>query len=348
MKNYIKSFLFIIAIVTGITFDSLAKPIAATLTMGKNKQDFPGYVTKADDNNIYVSQFEDGSAVAGYSLASIHEISWREPDDWKEAMELWNRNDYTGGITAFGKAMEDYKGLAESKHPLMKDSIGALAVFYHMECLRRTGKFSSMMEPYLKVQRVNLGSKWQDQIRLFQGWSHLAEGKWKPLNLMMEAYETKESEIPGVGDFTVVPNELPLKAEINVHHMAQIAFLRARSTDELANALNAELSELDPDSDETLEQRQKLASQIGVMRSKALTDYSRAFTINYGQERGLALRAMIASMRLIKRMPSFSTNFVMQKEAHGIAKLFNGISPSNMPTELSDLLQAPVDPDAGK
>ena len=348
MKNYIKSFLFIIAIVTGITFDSLAKPIAATLTMGKNKQDFPGYVTKADDNNIYVSQFEDGSATAGYSLASIHEISWREPDDWKEAMELWNRNDYTGGITAFGKAMEDYKGLAESKHPLMKDSIGALAVFYHMECLRRTGKFSSMMEPYLKVQRVNLGSKWQDQIRLFQGWSHLAEGKWKPLNLMMEAYETKESEIPGVGDFTVVPNELPLKAEINVHHMAQIAFLRARSTDELANALNAELSELDPDSDETLEQRQKLASQIGVMRSKALTDYSRAFTINYGQERGLALRAMIASMRLIKRMPSFSTNFVMQKEAHGIAKLFNGFSPSNMPAELSDLLQAPVDPDAGK
>ena len=348
MKSYIKSFLFIISIATGITVDSIAKPIAATLTMGKNKQDFPGYVTKADDNNIYVSQFEDGSAAAGYSLASIHEISWREPDDWKEAMELWNRNDYTGGTAAFGKAMEDYKGLAESKHPLMKDSIGALAVFYYMECLRRTGKFSSMMEPYLKVQRVNLGSKWQDQIRLFQGWSHLAEGKWKPLNLMMEAYETKESEIPGVGDFTVAPNELPLKAEINVHHMAQIAFLRAKSTDELANVLNAELSELDPNSDETLEQRQKLAIEIGVMRSKALTDYSRAFTINYGQERGLALRAMMASMRLIKRMPNFSTNFVMQKEAHGIAKLFNGISPSNMPAELSDLLQAPVDPEAGK
>ena len=348
MKNYIKSFLFITFLSIGISTDSLAKPIAATLTMGKNKQDFPGYVTKADDNNLYVSQFEDGSAAAGYSLASIHEISWREPDDWREAMELWNRNDYTGGITAFAEAMENYKGLSESKHPLMQDTIGALAVFYHMECLRRTGKFSAMMEPYLRVKRVNLGAKWQDQIRLFQGWSHLVEGKWKPLNLMMEVYETKESEIPGIGDFTVAPNELPLKAGINVHHMAQIAFLRARSTDELSNILNAELSELDPDSDETLEQRQELTSQIGVMRSKALTDYSRAFTINYGQERGLALRAMIASMKLIKRMPKFSANFVMQKEAHGIAKLFNGISPSNMPAELSDLLQAPVDPDAGK
>ena len=60
----------------------------------------------------------------------------------------------------------------------------------------------------------------------------------------MEVYETKESEIPGIGDFTVAPNELPLKAGINVHHMAQIAFLRARSTDELSNILNAELSEL--------------------------------------------------------------------------------------------------------
>ena len=123
MKNYIKPFLIIISLSIGISAKSLAKPIAATLTMGKNKQDFPGYVTKADDNNLYVSQFEDGSAAAGYSLASIHEISWREPDDWKDAMELWNRNDYAAGITAFAEAMESYKGLAESKHPLMQDSI---------------------------------------------------------------------------------------------------------------------------------------------------------------------------------------------------------------------------------
>ncbi len=348
MINYTNLFFFVISLSLGISADSFAKPIAATVTMGKNKQDFPGYVTKADDNNLYISQFENGSAPAGYSLTSIHEISWREPDDWKEAMELWNRNDYSGGITAFAEAMENYKGLAQSKHPLMQDTIGALAVFYYMECLRRTGKFSAMMEPYLRVQRVNLGAKWQDQIRLFQGWSHLVEGKWKPLNLMMEAYEIKESEIPGVGDFTIAPNELPLKPGINVHHMAQIAFLRAKSTDELSNALSTELSELDPESDETLEARQKLSSQIGIMRSKALTDYSRAFTINYGQERGLALRAMISSMKLIKRMPNFSENFIMQKEAHGIAKLFNGISPSNMPAELSDLLQAPVDPDTGK
>ena len=132
MINYTNLFFFVISLSLGISADSFAKPIAVTVTMGKNKQDFPGYVTKADDNNLYISQFENGSAPAGYSLTSIHEISWREPDDWKEAMELWNRNDYSGGITAFAEAMENYKGLAQSKHTLMQDTIAALGVFYYM------------------------------------------------------------------------------------------------------------------------------------------------------------------------------------------------------------------------
>ena len=116
-----------------LTSISSAKPIAATLTFGKNKQDFPGYVTKADDNNIYVSQFENGVNPAGYALSSVGEISWREPDDWREAMDLWNGNEYKKGSAAFLEAMENYKGIADSKHPLMKDNIGAQAVFYYME-----------------------------------------------------------------------------------------------------------------------------------------------------------------------------------------------------------------------
>ena len=45
------------------------------------------------------------------------------------------------GSAAFLEAMDNYKGIADSKHPLMKDNIGAQAVFYYMECLRRTGQF---------------------------------------------------------------------------------------------------------------------------------------------------------------------------------------------------------------
>ena len=330
-----------------LTSISSAKPIAATLTFGKNKQDFPGYVTKADDNNIYVSQFENGVNPAGYALSSVGEISWREPDDWREAMDLWNGNEYKKGSAAFLEAMENYKGIADSKHPLMKDNIGAQAVFYYMECLRRTGQFKAMMEPYVRVQKVNLGSKWQDQIRLFQGWAHLASNKWSPLNLMMETYEINEKDIPGVGTFTVAPNELPLKNGINVHHMAQIFFLRAKSTDELANELDKELQAIDI-SDETMEERNDLSSRIGVMRSKALTDYNRAMTINYGQDRGLSLRSMRDSLYLIKKMPSYSENFTMQKEAHGMAKLLRGLNPGIFPSELNDLLQEPVDPNAGE
>jgi len=347
MKIEYKSVFIGTLILSLLSSSVMAKPIAATLTIGKNKQDFPGYVTKADDNNIYISQFENGVNAAGYSLASVSEISWREPDDWKAAMDLWNSNNYKEGSVAFQKAMEDYKGIANSKHPIMKDNIGAQAVFYYMECLRRTGQFNSMMEPYIRVQKVNLGSKWQDQIRLFQGWAHLAGKKWNPLRLMMEAYEIKEDDIQGVGDYTIAPNELPLKNGINVHHMAQIFFLRAKSTDELANGLDEELQSIEI-SDETMEERNELAGKIGVMRSKALTDYNRSTTINYGQDRGLALRSMMSSLYLIKKLPSFSENFTMQKEAHGMAKLLSGLSPTVFPSDLNDLLEEPVDPNQGK
>ena len=347
MKIGLRNFLIAFALHSCAISFALGKPVAATITMGKNKQDFPGYVTKADDNNIFISQFENGVSPAGYSLAGVSDISWREPEDWKKAMQFWNRNDFKNGSEAFKKAMEDYQGLASSKHPKMKDNIGAQAVFYYMECLRRTGQFELMMEPYLRVQKVNLGSKWQDQIRLFQGWAHLAAAKWNPLNLMMEAYEVKQEDIPGVGDFTIAPNELPLKNGINVHHMAQISFLRAKSTDELANVLDMKLQALDV-TDETMQERDELSSRIGLMRRKALTDYNRACTVNYGQERGLALRSMLSVMYLIKKMPGYSENFTMQKEAHGMAKLLSGMNPSIFPTELNDLLEAPVDPNGGK
>ena len=37
-----------------------------------------------------------------------------------------------------------------------------------------------------------------------------------------------------------------------------------------------------------------------------------------------------------------------RKEAHGMAKLLSGMNPSIFPTELNDLLEAPVDPKGGK
>ena len=52
MKIEYKSFFIGTLILNLLSFSVLAKPIAATLTIGKNNQDFPGYVTKADDNNI--------------------------------------------------------------------------------------------------------------------------------------------------------------------------------------------------------------------------------------------------------------------------------------------------------
>jgi tetratricopeptide (TPR) repeat protein len=324
---------------------AFAKPVSVSIARSDGN-DFPGFATKADDSNIYISQFEDGSAAAGYAFSSMKGVSWGQPDDWKKAKEYWDRRDYTNAKTAFKQAMEDYKGFAGSKHPMMKDNIGAQAVFYYMECLRRTGKFADMMEPYVKVQKVNLGAKWQDQIKLFQGWEHVAKGRWRPLSFMMETYEVKKSKIPGIDDYTVAPNEMPLVDSLNFQHMAQVAYLRAISTEKLAEEKAQKLAELDPDAEATREERIVLNRDIGLMRGKALTDYARAYTINYGAERGLSLRSMLASLKLIEKMPQFKETYTMQKEAYGIATLFNVSNPGGLPTSLKHLLTEPVEPEA--
>lgn len=321
-----------------------AKPVSISIARSDGN-DFPGFATKADDRNIYISQFEDGSAAAGYAFSSMKGLSWGQPDDWKKAKEFWDRRDYTNATQAFKQAMEDYKGFAGSTHPMMKDNIGAQAVFYYMECLRRTGKFAEMMEPYVKVQKVNLGAKWQDQIKLFQGWEHLAKGRWRPLGFMMETYEVKKAQIPGIDDYTVAPNEMPLVNNLNFQHMAQVAYLRAISTEKLAGELAEKLAELDPDAEATREERITLNRDIGLMRSRSLTDYARAYTINYGSERGLALRSMLAALKLIEKMPQFKENYTMQKEAYGTAILFNALSPAGLPTSLKHLLTKPVEPE---
>jgi hypothetical protein len=324
-----------------------AAPIAVTVTMS-NDNDIPGYVTKADDSSLYVSQFENGANARPTPLSSIKEISWREPDDWKEVMELWNRNEYGDAVPLFAAAAENYKGLTASKHPLLKDNIGALAVYYYMESLRRTGKFKEMIEPYVRVQKLNLGQKWQKQIELFQGWSHFAEEKWEPLMLLMKRYALKDEEIPGVGDYTVAPNESPIKIEIGVHEMVQVAFLRGSAVEALSDKAAEDLAALDPRAEATREDREALIVQVGQMRSQALTDYARATTLNYGSSRGLALRSILASIRLLKKDETFDDNYPMQKEAHGLAVLFDGITGGKLPTTLKPLLKPPVDPEAGE
>ena len=84
-------------------------------------------------------------------MSSIKNIAWREPDDWKAAMDLWLRRDYAAAAAAFNQAVTDYSGIAS-----IEDSIGAQALYYYMECLRRNGNFKGMIAPFVQVQKVNL------------------------------------------------------------------------------------------------------------------------------------------------------------------------------------------------
>lgn len=342
MMEIFKRFLPAAAALALVTQPLAAKPVPATITL-TDDTDFPGYVTKANETTLSVSPHPDGKSARPYALAKIKNISWREPRDWKAAMDAWNRRDYGKAIPLFAKAMQDYQGIAT-----LEDSIGAQAVFYYMECLRRTGKFSAMIEPYVRVQEVKLGEKWQDQIRLFQGWAHLADGQWKPLFLMMQDYEVKEADIPGVGDYTIAPPVLPFQSDLNVRYIAQIAYLRGIAGENLAEALAADLATLDPASEATRIDREKLTSEIAQMRSKALTDYSRAFTIKYGAERGLALRSMLGVLGLLKKEPTFAENDSLQSEARGIARLFDGLTNGKLPERYKELLTPPVDAEASK
>ena len=117
-----------------------------------------------------------------------------------------------------------------------------------------------MMEPYVRVQKVNLGSKWQDQIRLFQGWAHLAGNKWSPLNLMMKRTKLmKKTSLELVHTL-----QLPMNTSQKWNQCSPYGsdfFSEAKSTDELANELDKELQAIEI-SDETIEERNELSSRI--------------------------------------------------------------------------------------
>ena len=165
---------------------------------------------------------------------------------------------------------------------------------------------------------------------------------------MMQQYELKEDEIPGVGEYTVAPSEAPLKIDIDVHQMVQIAFLRGSSMEALSDKAAADLASLDPRSEETREDREALTVEVGQLRTRALTDYARAATLNYGAERGLALRSILATIRLLKKDENFDEIYTMQKEAHGLAVLFDTLTMGKLPASLKPLFTPPVDPSAGE
>ena len=77
-----------------------AKSVKVTMTLDDNRA-ITGFVIKGNATTLIVASTPtapNGQPIARNKIVNIY---WDEPDDWKAAMKLWTRRDYSAAAKAF-------------------------------------------------------------------------------------------------------------------------------------------------------------------------------------------------------------------------------------------------------
>jgi hypothetical protein len=311
---------------------AVAKSVRVTLTRVDDSV-VTSYVVTGDARTLYLNESPAAPVGAPMPRAQIKGIYWEEPDDWKDAWKSWTRRDYAAAGKAFEDLSKTYANLAQ-----IEDSYGSKAKFYQLECLRRTGQYSKLMDVYDEVKAVQLSKDYQKQVQLFNYWGHVGKKLWEPLKLITDKFEMAASEIPA---YTVAPTTMPLRG-LEPDLLVQIAYLRAISTEMLARGLHkSAVAELDP-------QRPETGQEVAVAWSKvkaALTDYARVFTLTYMSDGQLSQDAMERSMAILKEDPLIEKDYATQMEAHALAVFYKDLfGKGTVPASYQPFLKVPEPP----
>jgi tetratricopeptide (TPR) repeat protein len=255
---------------------------------------------------MHCSPNPSGKPLIKLPRKSVSKVSFLgAPDQWEAALELYRKKRFKEAGSAFGKMAGEYASIAA--YP---DSYGALARFYHLECLRLNGDYAVVGREVdrIKAQNVSLSPRYARQLRLFNAWGHVGKKLWEPLLLIVQQYEAEPT-----GGGGVAPTDNPFK-KIPAREIVQLSYMRAIANENLGK------------------------------KDLALNDYYRAFTLNYGVEERLSDDAMLGALRLLKAHPELAETYRLQKEAHGLATLYKA-TKGKLPGEYSDFLTEPPKPE---
>ncbi|MGI9242728.1 MAG: hypothetical protein ACR2RV_18165 [Verrucomicrobiales bacterium] len=333
MKTKFKRFLASSATVTALLAASaMAKSVKVTISKTDDTV-ITGFVVTGDASSLVISQVENAPSGARFPKSSIKSIYWDEPEDWEAAWKLWTRRDYAAASKAFEDLAKTYANLAQ-----IEDSYGAKAKYYQLECLRRTGQYSKLMDVLDEIKTVSLSDGYAKQIQLFNYWGHVGKKLWEPLKIITDRFEKDPSSIPS---HTVPPTTPTLKG-LDAGLMIQIAYMRGIATEMLAReAHKAAVANLDPQIPETQDEVNKAWAKV----KTTATDYARVFTLTYMSDRFIAKEAMERSLAILKEDPTMKDNYPLQKEAYALASFYKDIfGKGSVPAAYESFLKEPKPP----
>jgi len=290
--------------VAGVFFlavpDLIAEPLKAFLTEKGSQLERTVFVLESDNKGVKISATASGANARVIPHSKIVSIFFEEPSGWSQAMAVFEKGDHVQSAKLFKDFAKKYKKTAS-----YKDSYGALARFFQIDSLRRSGDIKAMVYAVEGLDRkpVTLNESYQGQLELFRCWEQAGKERWERLQEILTGYEVaKKNGAPGQAGFKNMP-----PAEL-----VQVAYLRG------------------------------LASEKNGDTSAALNDYYRAFVLGRGAEASVAKKAITASLGILKNSPSIATDQKLRKEAYMLTVVYTGQFGGELPAEFKEFAKDPA------
>ncbi|MEM9479343.1 MAG: hypothetical protein AAGA58_06740 [Verrucomicrobiota bacterium] len=322
----------------------------ATKGVAQNIPSIAANITKPDGSNVavyVVGSYEDGIMESRYAsgvqakqfpYSDIESIEWREPDEWRQANDLYNRRRWEEAAAAYNAFFKKYYELRD-----IEDSFPGIAKFRECECLRRLGKFEELAKEYENLQRANLSERYAIQTKLYSAWGHLGNGLFSALQLIAESYEIEESDIPaGI----VRPSGLPFR-ELEPPTLMQVSFLRGIAAKNLGEKEEEEIKALVAKEDERdAPEIAERTAELKRVRTVALNDFARGMTLTFGNESAVVKDSLLNSLAVLAKDPELPEIDMKKREAYSLAVLFTKLHPGTpLPSEYQKFLTPPPPPE---
>ncbi|MGK0186605.1 MAG: hypothetical protein ACI9R3_002388 [Verrucomicrobiales bacterium] len=305
MRVFLFLLLSTFAVAISAIDSSAAEPLLAQIKIQKRPTD-NYYVLSVDKKGVHCSKNASGNPKTVIPLSKIDELEFRMPIGWEEALEFQKRRDYAKAGAAFSAIAKDYADIAS--YP---DSPSALASYWALDSYRRLGDYKAVNQERVRAmaRSVNLGENYRDEMEIFRAWGHIGSQAWAELLLVVNDWE-----IPLSPSDKIPPPSTPSFKPLPANLVAQLAFLRATAQENLKNDF------------------------------QSLVDYSRVYTVDLGREEELTRLAMLGALRLLKRHPEITFQYMIQRQAHAVAVFFNERFQNSLPEEFASFLTPPVLP----
>lgn len=210
----------------------------------------------------------------------------------------------------FGKVAAGYKNLV-----YIPNNFATEAAWYQIESLRRAGKFGEMAAVFgtnaAKTIPTTLGETYQKQFGYNQIWAIYGAGDMAALKPALEPFIA-----PSTGTAELLPTK-NYRDDIPENELGQIAFLRG-----------------------------KVAEADGE-KAKAIQEYYRVFTLNFGSDRVLSKQAMLAALAIHKELGGLEDekNKLPLQQIQGLAFQYkNTYGIAELPSEFALYAVRPVLP----